>query len=637
MIDDDLGRSGTTTANRPGFKRLMTEIGLGHVGLVLGIEMSRLARSCRDWHQLLEICALFDTLIADTDGVYDAGGFNDRLLLGLKGTMSEAELHMLKIRMLEGRRAKAQRGELFFNLPRGYVRSRAGEIVFDSDEQVQATVRLVFDIFERRRTINGVLAHLVVHDIQLPYRVRTGAAKGELEWHAPNRFTLSEMLQSPLYAGAYAYGRRCVDPRRQKPGRPGTGQKAGDPAVLIRNRWPPYISWETYEQNLEQIVANRSAKRGIPRPGPALLAALIVCGRCGQRMAAQYPNGGRFQRYCCSRLAMNYGAPLCQSLSGRTLDALVGELMLQALAPAALEVSLRLAEDLELERTALHRQWRQRLERARYEVERAQRQYDAVEPENRLVVRTLEQRWEAVLADEVRLKAEYERFLAGQALPLTNDERAAIERLASDIPALWTAPTTTAADRQAIARLMLDRVVVTVQGKSEIVLVECHWAGGVRTQHDLRRPVAHLTQRSDHVALLQRIRNLHAEGHKAPAIAGVLNAEGWTPPKRRSTHTAVMVRSLLRRLGMPVAPRMSWTARLQGREPGEMTIDELAARLDAPKAAIHRWIQREVVVARKVPVLTQSVWLIQAGEAEIDRLRHRRLHGAGHPAIPNHS
>ena len=481
VIDDDLGRSGTTTANRPGFQRLMTEVGLGHVGLVLGVEMSRLARSCRDWHQLLEICALFDTLIADTDGVYDAGGFNDRLLLGLKGTMSEAELHMLKTRMLEGRRAKAQRGELFFNLPRGYVRSRAGEIVFDSDEQVQTTVRLVFDTFERRRTINGVLAHLVAHDIQLPCRVRTGAAKGELEWHAPNRFTLSEMLQSPLYAGAYAYGRRRVDPRRQTPGRPGTGQKAGDPAVLIRNRWPAYISWEAYERNLEQIVANRSAQRGIPRGGPALLAALIVCGRCGQRMAAQYPNGGHFQRYCCSRLAMNYGAPLCQSLSGRTLDALVGELMLQALAPAALEVSLHLAEDLELERTALHRQWRQRLERARYEVERAQRQYDAVEPENRLVVRTLEQRWEAALADEVRLKAEHERFLAGQALPLTNDERAAIERLASDVPALWTAPTTTAADRQAIARLMLDRVVVTVQGKSEIVLVECYWAGGVRT------------------------------------------------------------------------------------------------------------------------------------------------------------
>lgn len=333
--------------------------------------------------------------------------------------MSEAELHVLKTRMLEGRRAKAQRGELFFNLPRGYVRSRAGEIVFDSDEQVQATIRLVFDTFERRRTINGVLAHLVAHDIQLPRRVRTGAAKGDLEWHAPNRYTLSEMLQSPLYAGAYAYGRRSVDPRRPKPGRPGTGQKAGSPAVLIKNRWPAYISWEAYERNLEQVAANRSAERSIPRGGPALLAGLIVCGRCGQRMAAQYPNGGRFQRYCCSRLAMNYGAPLCQSLSGRALDALVGERMLQALAPAALEVSLHLVEDLELERTALHRQWGQRLERARYEVERAQRQYDAVEPENRLVVRTLEQRWEAALADEVRLKAEHERFLAG----LAADER----------------------------------------------------------------------------------------------------------------------------------------------------------------------------------------------------------------------
>lgn len=637
VIDDDLGRSGATTANRPGFQRLMTEVGLGHVGLVLGVEMSRLARSCRDWHQLLEICALFDTLIADTDGVYDAGDFNDRLLLGLKGTISEAELHVLKTRMLEGRRAKAQRGELFFNLPRGYVRSRAGEIVFDSDEQVQATIRLVFDTFERRRTINGVLAHLVAHDIQLPRRVRAGAAKGELEWHPPNRFTLSEMLQSPLYAGAYAYGRRSVDPRRPKPGRPGTGQKAGEPAVLIKNHWPAYISWETYERNLEQVAANRSAERGIPRGGPALLAGLIVCGRCGQRMAAQYPNGGRFQRYSCSRLAMNYGAPLCQSLSGRALDALVGELMLQALAPAALEVSLHLVEDLELERTALHRQWRQRLERARYEVERAQRQYDAVEPENRLVVRTLEQRWEAALADEVRLTAEHERFLAGQALPLTSDERAAIERLASDIPALWTAPTTTAADRQAIARLMLDRVVVAVQGKSEIVLVECHWVGGVRTQHDLRRPVAHLTQRSDHAALLQRVHALHSEGHKGPAIAAALNAEGWTPPKRRDTYNAVMVRSLLRRLGIPPAARLSWTARLQGREPGEMTIDELATRLGAPPETVHRWIQRGVVIARKVPVLTQSVWLIRADEAEIDRLRHRRLHGVGHPTTSIHS
>src|SRR4051794_13583670 len=239
VIDDDLGRSGASAEVRPGFQRLVAEVGLGRVGLVLGVAMSRLARSCRDWHQLLEICAVFDTLLADTDGVYDPGFYNDRLLLGLKGTMSEAELPLLKGRMRPGRRAKAERGELLFNLPRGYVRTPAGAIASDPDEQVQATIRLVFDVFERRRTINGVLRYLVDHQVHLPHRVRSGAARGELEWHRPNRYTLSEMLRNPIYAGAYTYGRRAIDPRRQVPERPGTGRVAtGAPAVLIKDRVP---------------------------------------------------------------------------------------------------------------------------------------------------------------------------------------------------------------------------------------------------------------------------------------------------------------------------------------------------------------------------------------------------------------
>ncbi|HYZ34599.1 MAG TPA: recombinase family protein [Crenalkalicoccus sp.] len=637
VIDDDLGRSGSTTAHRPGFQRLVAEVGLDHVGLVLGVEMSRLARSCRDWHQLLEICALFGTLLADTDGVYDPAGFNDRLLLGLKGTISEAELHVLKARMLEGRRAKAERGELLFNLPRGYVRDRAGAIGLDSDEQVQAVVRLVFDTFERRHTINGVLSYLVAHDIQLPFRARSGTAKGELEWHAPNRHTLSEMLQSPLYAGAYAYGRRRVDQPAQGSAQSASGPRTTVPAVLIKGRLPAYISWETYERNLRQVAANQSAHRGIPRGGPALLAGLLVCGRCSQRMAAQYPNGGRFQRYNCSRLSVNYGGPTCQSLSGRALDALVAELMLQALAPGSLAVSLQLAEDLELERTALHRQWRQRLERARYEVERARRQYDAAEPENRLVVRTLEQRWEAALSEEIRLAAEHERFLAEQPLPLTPGERAAIERLASDIPALWSAPSTTAADRQAIARLMLDRVVVTVQGESERVAVECHWAGGQRTQHDLRRPVARLTQLSEHGALLLRTRDLHEAGQKAPAIATALNAEGWLPPKRRLTFTTEMVRGLLRRQGILAFQRRSPASRLRQRETTELTIPEAAARLGMPENTLYRWMRRGLVSARKVQVLGHGLWLIRADQAELNRLRQRREQGAARSTAHNAS
>jgi DNA invertase Pin-like site-specific DNA recombinase len=625
VIDDDLGRSGASAADRPSFQRLVAEVGLGHVGLVLGIEMSRLARSCRDWYQLLEICALSETLLADCDGVYDTSWHNDRMLLGLKGTLSEAELHLLKARMHEGRRAKAQRGDLFFTPPRGYVRGPGGAIVLDSDERVRDVVQLVFDTFERYGTINGVLSYLVAHWLKLPHRVRSGASKGELAWHAPNRYTLTDMLRNPIYAGAYAYGRG-----KGRPGQPrsaqGYGRRTAAPDVLIKERLPAYISWDTYERNQKQIVANGSAHRGTPRGGPALLAGLLTCGRCGRRMAALYPNGGRFQRYACSRAAVNYGAPLCQSLSGRKLDALVADLMLQTLAPAALEASLQAAEDLELERAALHRQWRQRLERARYDVERAQRQYDAVEPENRLVVRSLEQRWEATLADELRLQTEHRQFLAEQPLPPTPQERAAIERLASDMPAIWTAVDTTPADRQAIARLMLDRIVVTVKGNSEAVAVECHWAGGVQTHHALRRPVAHLTQMSNHAALLERIQDLHASSHKAPMIAETLNAEGWMPPKRRASFTADMVRQLLHRIGISVAPHRGWVTRLKQREPGELTIGELVARLGIPYSTIYTWIQRGVVTARKVPVLSHSLWLIRVDEAEFSRLRQLR-HG----------
>ncbi|PPQ26856.1 hypothetical protein CCS01_28880 [Rhodopila globiformis] len=625
VIDDDLGRSGSSAADRPGFQRLVAEVGLGHVGLVLGIEMSRLARSCRDWYQLLEICALSETLLADCDGVYDAGWYNDRMLLGLKGTLSEAELHLLKARMHEGRRAKAQRGDLFFTPPRGYVRGPGGEIVLDSDERVRDVVQLVFDTFERYGTINGVLSYLVAHGLKLPHRVRSGAGKGELAWHAPNRYTLTDMLRNPTYAGAYAYGRRKSRPSQSRSAQ-GSSRWSAEPDVLIKERLPAYISWDTYERNQKQIVANGSAHRGTPRGGPALLADLLTCGRCGRRMAALYPNGGRFQRYACSRASVNYGAPLCQSLSGPRLNALVADLMLQTLAPAALEASLQAAEDLELERATLHRQWRQRLERARYDVERAQRQYDAAEPENRLVVRSLEQRWEATLADELRLQTEHRQFLAEQPLPPTPQERAAIAQLASDMPAIWTSVDTMPADRQAIARLMLERIIVTVKDNSEAVAVECHWAGGVQTHHELRRPVAHLTQMSNHTALLERIGDLHASGHKAPMIAETLNAEGWMPPKRRATFTADMVRQLLHRIGISIAPHRGWVTRLKQREPGELTINELVARLGIPYSTIYTWIQRRVVTARKVPVLSHSLWLIRVDEAEFSRLRQLR-HG----------
>jgi DNA invertase Pin-like site-specific DNA recombinase len=610
VIDDDLGRSGASAEARPGFQRLVAEVGLGRVGLVLGVEMSRLARSCRDWHQLLEICALFDTLLADSDGVLDPAVHNDRLLLGLKGTMSEAELHILKSRMHAGRRAKAERGELGVNLPRGYVRRPSGEIALDPDEQVQAVIRLVFALFEQRRTINGVLAYLVAHDIKLPDRRRGGPAKGELVWRCPNRCTLGEMLANPAYAGAYAYGRRAVDPRRRRPGHPGSGRirRAPGEMILLKDRWPAYISWQDHERNCAQVTANRAQHAGVPRGGPSRLAGLLVCGRCGRRMATFYPQGGRRLRYSCSREAIEHGGPACQSLSGLGLDALVGELIVQALSPAAVESSLQLAEDLELERTALQRQWLQRRERARYEAERARRQFDAVEPENRLVARTLERQWEQALAEELRLQAEHERFLAAQPLPLTAAELTAIQQLTEDMPALWHAPTTTAHDRQAIARLLLERVVVTVEGTSERVAVACCWAGGVRTEHALTRPVRRLTQLSTCQALLERIGALHRMGQRAPAIAETLNREGWRPPKRRATFTAAMVRDLLARQGLQPTRQDAPSRAVERHGDDELTLQELALCLGMPCQTVYRWLQRGLLRGRRAEAGRRSGW-----------------------------
>jgi DNA invertase Pin-like site-specific DNA recombinase len=367
IIDEDLGCSGASAEGRFGFQRLVAEVGLDHVGLVLGLEMSRLSRSSRDWHQLLEVCAIFNTLIGDLDGLYDPTHYNDRLLLGLKGTMSEAELHILKQRMLEGKRAKARRGELGMLLPMGYIRQLSGDVVKDPDEQAQTVIQRVFELFERKRTINGVLTELVAQQIQMPCRAASGANKGELEWHRPNRMSLSNLLRHPIYAGAYTYGRRPTDPRKKIPGRPSTGRTVASMdewEVLIKDHFPAYISWTNYERNLRQLKANTAQSMGAVRQGSSLLSGLIICGRCGLRMAPHYSNNGKGLRYSCARMAIDYGEARCQSLSGKPLDQCLTALIFKALQPAALEISMAVAEDLESERLRQRTHWQQRLKRA---------------------------------------------------------------------------------------------------------------------------------------------------------------------------------------------------------------------------------------------------------------------------------
>ena len=318
IIDEDQGRSGASAEQRSGFQRLVAEVGLNHVGLVLGIEISRLARSNSDWYRLLDMCALSRTLIADNDGLYDPRQYNDRLLLGLKGTMSEAELHILRQRLDAGRWAKARRGELSIKLPMGSVSRPSGEIVKDPDEGVQSVIELVFASFERCRTINGVARVLLSSGVQLPVRERSGPEQGRLRWSRPSARTLRRLFASPIYAGAYVYGRKNVRvltiPSEQS--EPPAGRLEDRWEVCLKDRLPAYISWEEFERNVRQIQANHPKRRGTPRRGSSLLAGLVVCGHCGKRMGTRYTHNGSGLRYCCEP-----GRPLpqdtpCHSVPG---------------------------------------------------------------------------------------------------------------------------------------------------------------------------------------------------------------------------------------------------------------------------------------------------------------------------------
>lgn len=617
VIDDDLGRSGAFAEGRPGFQRLVAEVGLGHVGLVLGYEVSRLARSCRDWYQLLEICALAGTLIADSDGVYDPTQYNDRLLLGLKGTMSEAELHIMRARLDQGRWNKAKRGELGFNVPRGFLRRPSGEVCLDPDERVRDTVRLVFDVFERRGSVHGVMRYLADRDVALPDRVRSGPAVGDVVWRRAHRSAILGLLTNPAYAGAYAFGRRqplSADERLRRHRSRAPSRDADDWRVLLKDRWPAYIGWDTFEQNQQRLMANQSKHKGVPRGGPSLLSGLLHCGQCGCRMVTNYRNNGRDLRYECTRHQVNYGAPHCQALAGAALDTLVGDLVLDVLRPSAVEVSLAMAEDVELERTARHRQWAMRIEQARYEVERAERQYNASEPENRLVVRTLERRWEDALAAEAGLRDEHARFLAREPLCLSADDRAAIRRLSEEIPALWQADTTTAVERKEIARLLLERVEVTVKGTSEKADVACVWAGGRRTGHPLVRSVRRTVQLSGHHELIARIRTLFSEGKRPPAIARALEVEGWRSAHGKA-HSEGSIRSLMTRMGL--APfRLARPSALVEREAGEYTPSEVSAQLHLPEVTIYTWIYKGRLKGRRVEVADRRLWLVSLDDVE---------------------
>jgi DNA invertase Pin-like site-specific DNA recombinase len=617
VIDEDQGISGASAEGRPGFQRTLAEVALDHVGLILGLEVSRLARCCKDWYHLLELCARFRTLLADADGVYDPTDYNDRLLLGLKGTMSEAELHFLKGRMYQGKLNKARRGEMFNLPPIGYIKLPCGALDIDPDEQVQAVVRLLFDQFDRQGTVHGLLRYLVHHHIQIPVRVRSGPRLGQLEWHRPNRPTLLNLLHHPIYAGAYRYGHRAIDPRKKQPGRRHTGKQLRRPedcTVLIRDHLPAYISWERFEANQRRLEANRTNAEapGAPRQGAALLRGLLRCGRCGRRMQVRYCGAKSLPCYACTRNTSDYGDPLCQSLSGQPIDELVSAQILAALEPAALEASLAAVADIEQERAELLKQWNLKMERIDYEVDRACRQYQACEPDNRLVARELERRWEEALKQQRQLQEEFERWKRSAPGRLSAQDRQSIAALAEDLPALWRAETTTSQDRQRIARLLLERVTILTDKESDNAEVKLHWMGGLVCEYTIKRPVSRYDQQADYPRLVRRLQELCRQKLSSSEMAERLNAEGFQPPKRTDHFTGSMVMRLTIQLGLTRRARHGSTVGL-GQD--EYRPVGLARKLGVKRDTVTRWMRVGWLNLRKDDDGHAIIW------ADADELR----------------
>jgi len=638
VIDDDLGQSGTTAENRVGFQRLLAEIGLSHVGLVLGIEMSRLARSCKDWHQLLELCAVFGALLADLDGVYDPSQYNDRLLLGLKGTMSEAELHLLKTRLTEGKRNKAERGELFGRQPTGYIRQPSGEVVFDPDEQVQSALRLIFATFDELGTGRQVLRYLCKNGIRIPVRPAHGPNRGQLEWREPTASTLHRILRHPQYAGAYVYGRSPTDPRRKIPGRPGTG-KTRVPMehwqVLLRDVLPAYITWEQYLANQARLKQNASrfATLGATREGPSLLGGLVRCGRCGWRMYVGYRGNPANPIYACYHDDPLIGHCRGQNLAAVVVDDLVARQVLQVLEPASLELSLQTEANIQQEQQRLEKHWQQELERARYATERARRQYDAVEPENRLVARELERHWEQSLLAQRNAEEEYERFEHTHPKDLSAADREQILALSSDISALWNSPSTTAGDRQEVVRQLIEKVVVHAHGKTEVVDVTIHWIGGYASQHEIRRSIWRYADLRDHERLIARLRELRDAGLTASQIAERLPVEGFYSPQRGHEFNAKTVRSMLSRYRLTRRPYRDAAADAALHNANEWWLEELASELKISSQTLRGWCRNGWVHARKV-TLAYRRFVVWADSHELDRLRRLRDYQRPSPRVP---
>jgi DNA invertase Pin-like site-specific DNA recombinase len=599
VVDEDLGQSGVSTTNRSGFTKLTTDIALGLIGIVLSIEVSRLARNNSDWYRLLDLCGVTDTLIADTDGIYHPGLFNDRLVLGLKGTMSEAELHVIRARLEGGIRNKAARGELRRGLPVGFVWGDAdGEVRFHPDEAVTSAIRSVFDRFVEFGSVRRVWLWFRSQNLSFPAQLNSPS---DVHWVTPSYHAICCILHNPVYAGAYVYGKtrleRTVDEQ-------GNIKKRirhlprHEWAVFIPDHHEGFIDWETYETIQARIAKNTRPRPhqagGAVREGAALLQGLATCGNCGRKLKVYYQGKNASPGYHCpGNTIVNGRGMYCLRVGGCRIDQAVSEAFLHAVAPAGTDAALRAEEDIEAERDAALAQWRLEVERVGYEAQRAERRYRSVDPENRLVARGLEKEWEQKLQDlasaETELKSREQRCLRR----LTNEQRLTIRALGCDLQLAWEAPTTTDRDRKELLHTLLEEIIINVDRENSKAHLTLRWRGGLFSEIEVdlwRVRVPPIRTDEDTIELVRRL----AAHYSDAIIAGILNRQG----RRTATgerFTANRVGGLRRywKISKFVPPQTPPEGEL-------VNIREAAARLGVVPSTVHRWLADGFIAGEQI-------------------------------------
>jgi DNA invertase Pin-like site-specific DNA recombinase len=603
VIDDDLGKSGASSQERAGFQSLVAAVGLRQVGMVLVTDVSRLARNCADWYQLLNLASYFDTLISDSSGIYNPQQLNDRMLLGMKGTYAEMQWFQMREQLGAARLNKAKRGELQIPLPIGYEWHANGRVVKTPNKEVCSRIDLIFQQFQRLGSGRAVLNYLREHDFKIPHSIRTGEDKGQLLWKRATMGAVYQFLKCPTYAGAYSYGKTR---HMRLPGDTSHTrlERKSQPewTVLLQNAFEGYICWQEYMQNQEKLAQNSRSffqSLGAPLKGDALLQGLVLCARCGRRMHMAY---NRHPAYVCRAANSQYGDPLCQHFSAPMVDKAVSQLFLQAVTQAHLDAALAAAAEIEQERLRLGEQWRLRLEAARYQVTLARRRYAQVDPDNRLVAATLEKDWENQLQDLSKLEKDWQKAQADLATPLDAAEIAQIQALAADLPALWHAETTTNSDRKRLLRCLIQDVTLDAFTDPKITQVFVRWQTGLVSHLQVPRPQP---GRRASQTLLERVATL-ALTFSDLQIAERLNAEGFTTPTGLAW-TAARIFGL-RRKNHIQSQFHSHSPQLSPRADGRYTIQQVARLLQYSPTTIHDWFLRGFLIGQQSGPLAH-VWL----------------------------